>query len=133
MNPVDTSFSLQSLDHSLNEINELQDSQSTPIKQIRPSNIECYLREKELELNSHPMNITSIYYLYHDPLVLALEKKSIDSIEYIVEVEDFRQKKDQHSNLMDQNKKCQQAKNEDKKINQPYYLDSVSRNLDFSL
>lgn len=136
MNSIDRFFSLQSLDHSLNEISKPQDSPCTPVKQIRPSNIEDYLREKELELNFHPMNFISIYHVYHDPLVLALGKKNnqnADSVEYVVEVEDFRQKKEQHNDAMDQKKTMQEAKIEFKKTNQFFCLNSVSRVIDFSL
>ncbi len=135
MNSIDR-FSLQSLDYSLNEINEIQDSPRTPSKQIKPFNIEDYLREKELELNSHPMNFISIYHVYHDPLALAFGKKnnqSADSVDYVVEVEDFRQKKEQHSDAMDQKKTMQEAKIKVKTTNKFYGLNGVSRVIDFSL
>ena len=136
MNSIDRFFSLQSLDHSLNEISETQVSPRTPVKQIRSSNIEDYLREKELELNSHPMNFISIYHIYHDPLVLAFGKKnnqSADSVDYVVEVEDFRQKKDQHNNAMDQKKIMQEAKIKFKTTKKIYGLNRVARAIDFSL
>ena len=136
MNSIDRFFSLQSLDQSLSEISEAQDLPRTPVKQIKPSNIEDYLREKELELNSHPMNFISIYHIYHDPLVLAFGKKnnqSADSVEYVGDVEDFRQKKEQHNNAMNQKKNCIKAKNEHKKRNQFVDLSSVSTIIDFSL